>query len=570
MEEPSVFYWIPGFAGMTFPVTINSAVHKKSMAPFKAIFERRIWEREIFLILILLSLCYVLFFFRLGTPPLWDGDEGMHAATSKDMVLSGDWITPTLNGEKFYDKPVLYNWFVSLSFLVFGFNEFAARLPSALLGTGCVMIAYLLGRSMFGPMIGFLSGIVLATSGEHLVLSRVVVHDIALAFFITLALFFFYKGYKEERARKKYFLLFYGSAGFAVVAKGPVGMLLPALIIGLFLLVERRSGLLREVITPWGILLFLVIAAPWYVLIILKNREYGSYFFIEQNLMNFLSSEARHHGPFYYYFPVLAGGFFPWSGFLPLALFWGVRRRSENREAVTFLAIWFFVIFAFFSVASSKLDTYILPLFPAISCLVGLLWHDLLKVQTASLRRGFLLSFLLLFGLLFAAMLYLWFTPLTSLKLDYGLDMARLRYYGLPLLAAFVVPFGLFLKKCLRTSFLALAGVTVSSMLLAFWLIVPMMDPYRSTKGFALKLDRMLAPGEKIVFGRVLRDSALFYTNRKALLLTTRKELTGFLTSENRVFCVIRKSLIEDDERWRRMAYIIAEEGHKAIVSNRK
>src|SRR5512147_2680299 len=145
--------------------------------PDKAQWKGRIWEKEIFLILILLLLCLIVFFFHLGKNPLWDGDEGMHAATSKDMILSGDWITPTFNGEKFYDKPVLYNWFVSLSFSAFGFNEFAARLPSALLGTGCVIIVFLLGRSIGGPLAGFLSGIILATSGEHVILSRVVVHD---------------------------------------------------------------------------------------------------------------------------------------------------------------------------------------------------------------------------------------------------------------------------------------------------------------------------------------------------------------------------------------------------------
>ena len=528
------------------------------------------WRKEFLFVLILLSLCLLLFFFRLGTPPLWDGDEGMHAATSKDMVTSGDWITPTLNGEKFYDKPVLYNWFVSLSFLVFGFNEFAARLPSALLGTGCVLIVYLLGRGMFGPLAGLLSGVLLATTGEQMILSRVVVHDIALAFFITLSLFFFYTGYQRERNRRRYFLLFYASAGFSVLAKGPVGILLPLLIIGLFLLAKRRLELVKELANPWGIFIFFVVAAPWYVLILLRNREYGSYFFIQQNLMNFLSSEARHHGPFYFYFPVVMAGFFPWSCFLPLALIHALRKRSEDRDALLFLALWFLVIFAFFSAASSKLDTYVLPLMPASACMVGLLWRDLMKDPTRELRRGFLYSFILLFGILVIAVLYVWFTSFPSFKLDYGIDVTRLKDWGLPFLAAFVVPFGLFVKKHLKTSLLALAGINVCAFLLALIMIVPMADPYRSTKGFALKLDRMLAPGEKMVFVRVLRDSALFYTDRKALLITTRKDLTRFLESDRRVFCVMRKSLIDFDERWKQMAHIIDEEGHKAIVSNRK
>src|SRR5512135_3040285 len=108
-------------------------------------------KKAFFHLFLLLLLCFALFFFRLGARPLWDVDEGMHASTSKDMVLSGDWVTPTFNGQNFYDKPVLHNWFVAVSFLVFGFTESAARLPSAILGLGGVLLTYLLGRKMFGP-----------------------------------------------------------------------------------------------------------------------------------------------------------------------------------------------------------------------------------------------------------------------------------------------------------------------------------------------------------------------------------------------------------------------------------
>ena len=526
---------------------------------------------EIFFILVLLCLCSVLFFFHLGKNPLWDTDEGMHAATSKDMVLSGDWITPTLNGEKFYDKPVLYNWFVSVSFLIFGFTEFAARLPSALLGTGCVIVVYFLGRAMAGPWAGFLSGVILATSGEHVILSRAVVHDIALAFFVTLALYFFYKGFVKEGHRKRYLLLFYASSGFAVIAKGPLGALLPGLVITLFLIFRQRLRFLKEFLTPWGILLFLAIAAPWYVLIILRNSDYGSYFFIQQNLMNFLSSEARHSNPFYYYLPVLVGGFFPWSCFLPLAVFRIFRDRLIKRdEAAAFLLSWFLVIFLFFTVASSKLATYLLPAFPALSCLVGLLWRDLIEDRAPGLQRGVLYSFFVLVGVFAAAMIYLFLNPPQKFEPDYGLNLSEFKYEGLVFLAALAVPVGLWIRGKRKASFMALTAAIVCAFLFALMVVVPMLNPYRSTKRFALKLDRMLPPGEKLVFGRVLRDSTLFYTNRRAVLLTTRKELINFLGSDERVYCVIRRSLIEQDERLRQIAHIIDREGHKVIISNRR
>jgi 4-amino-4-deoxy-L-arabinose transferase-like glycosyltransferase len=179
-------------------------------------------------------LCIVLFFFRLGSHALWDRDEGLQASTSKDMILNSNWITPTYNGENFYDKPALFNWFVAISFLIFGFTEFAARLPAAIFGWGGVIVTYYLGRKMFNAKTGFLSAVILATSAEYIVLSRVVVHDISLTFFTTLALAFFYIGYQNENKRRLKFLLGYAALGLAALAKGPVGLLLPVMVIGCF------------------------------------------------------------------------------------------------------------------------------------------------------------------------------------------------------------------------------------------------------------------------------------------------------------------------------------------------
>jgi 4-amino-4-deoxy-L-arabinose transferase-like glycosyltransferase len=234
-------------------------------------------------------------------------------------------------------------------FLVFGFTEFAARLPSVILGTGCVMVVYLLGRTMFGPMVGFLSGVILATSGEHLILSRVVVHDIALAFFITLSLFFFYAGLKKGGGRKSYVLLFYASSGFAVLAKGPVGVLLPLLIIGLFLLLQKRLSFLKELWSLRGILIFFAIAAPWYVLISLRNRDYISYFIIHQNVMRFLSSKAIHQEPSitisrFYWVGFYPGPFScPWSSFVP---FEDYLKREMSESSFSSSGLW--LSFSFF------------------------------------------------------------------------------------------------------------------------------------------------------------------------------------------------------------------------------
>lgn len=528
-------------------------------------------KKELFFILILFLFCVPLFFFGLGGRPLWDTDEGMHAATSKDMVLSGDWVTPTFNGEKFYDKPILHTWFVALSFLIFGFTEFAARLPAALLGLGGVMITYLFGRRMFGSTVGFVSSVILATSLEYFLLSQTVIHDSSLAFFMLLALFSFYTGFKDERHRKRYFLLFYVSLGFSMLAKGPVGVVLPALIIGLFLVLKKRLSFLREMQIGWGLLIFLAVAAPWYILISLRNQDYGANFFIQNNVMRFLSPQARHHGPFYYYFPVLFGGFLPWSFLLPPAFLRAFRmplRKIEEDDL--FLLLWFFSIFIFFSLASSKLPTYILPLFPAVSLLAGALWKDLMEAPSPGLQKWVFYSFAVLVGAAVIALGYAGLHPPSGLKADYDLDVLRFKWYGLAVAVGLAVSFWFLLKRKWKAFFLSWVGVFVSLVLFTFLTVMPLVNPYRSTKGLAQKMNRMLYPGETFVSFLDLKESSLFYTDHQALLIRSPQELRNLMGQEKRVFCIMRKIHLLRDEQLQQMASIIDEEGDKVLISNGK
>ncbi len=314
------------------------------------------WSIEIYFVPLLLLLCGVLFFAFLGDRPLWDIDEGMHAVTSKEMVLTGDWVTPYFNGEKFYDKPPLFNWLVALSFLVFGFTEFAARLPAALLGTGCVLLTYFAGRRMFSPVVGFLGAAILASSVEFIIMSTVVVHDISLTFCVTLAMFLFFAGYKNRAHRRQYLLWGYAAIGMSVVAKGPIGLIMPMMVVGLFLISQRNLKFVKEMRVGWGLLIFLAVASPWYILMDIRNPDYTDYFLWQQNFGNFLSeAKSRHPEPFYYYIPVLLGGFWPWSFFLPAALISSFRSGlGKIRPEKVYLMIWLGCIFLFFSAAASS------------------------------------------------------------------------------------------------------------------------------------------------------------------------------------------------------------------------
>ncbi|HXY54652.1 MAG TPA: glycosyltransferase family 39 protein [Nitrospirota bacterium] len=523
-------------------------------------------------LVILCALCLVLFFFRLGVRPLWDVDEGMHAATSKDMVLTGDWVTPKMNGENFYDKTPLYNWFAAAAFLVLGFTEFAARLPAAALGLGTVLVTYLMGRRLFGPGAGLMGGVVLATSPEVIVLSRAVVHDISLAFFITLALFFFYASYSEEKNRRRNLFLFYGAAGFAVLAKGPIGILLPGMIIGLFLLVKGRINFLKEMSLGWGALIFLLVAAPWYVLISVRNPDYISYFILKQNLGNFLSKAQAHHPqPFYYYVPVFLGGMLPWSFFLPLACLRPLSKGlKQANDGVLFLVIWFLAIFLFFSAANSKLGTYILPAFPAAALLIGWIWHEMISSPTPGLRRSMAWSLAPLPILFLAGTLFIMLEQpvIQKMLLQYGITLYDLNGLWAVITGIFIVSFFLFVFRHYRTAFSALAVTFVIGILIVLVTYIPKIDPFRSTKGMAREMDTILPPGEKLVFYHTLRDSALFYTNRLATVLNSEQQLLDYLASDKRALCVIDEEQYDKFERVVHSSSVLHEEGDKLLISN--
>jgi 4-amino-4-deoxy-L-arabinose transferase-like glycosyltransferase len=528
-------------------------------------------KRSFLFILLLVFLCTPLFFLGLGTRPLWDTDEGMHAETSKEMVLSGDWITPTFNGERFYDKPILHSWFVALSFLIFGFTEFAARFPAALLGLGGVLLTYLLGKRMFGSTAGLVSGVILATSLEYFLLTQTVVHDSSLAFFMLLALFCFYTAYRDERHRGWYFGLFYTSLGLCVLSKGPLGLGLPGLIVGLFLLLRKRLGFLKEMRIGWGVVIFLAVAAPWYVLISLRNPGYAGYFFIQNNLMRFASSHARHHEPFYFYVPVLFGGLLPWSFLLPTAFVRSFRiSLGKIREDELFLLLWLFSVFGFFSLASSKLPTYLLPLFPAGALLLGALWKDLMERPTPGLQKWVFYSCAVFMGSAVLGLAYSGFHPPSGLKTDYDLDLLRFKWYGVAFMLGLAASFWLLLRRKWNTFFLSFVGLFVAMVLFSFLSALPLVNDYRSTKGLAEEMDRMLPSGEKFLSFRVLRQSSLFYTDHRGVLVKSSRELRSLMQSDRTVFCIMRKIYFDRDEQLKRMTSIAGEAGDKILISNRK
>jgi 4-amino-4-deoxy-L-arabinose transferase-like glycosyltransferase len=520
-------------------------------------------------VLALVALCLALFFFKLGARPLWNQDEGMHAATSKDMVLSGDWITPTLNGEPFFDKPALHNWFVALAFTAIGFTELAARLPNALLGLATVLVTYWLGRRLYGPRAGLLGAVVLATAAQFFVLSRTVMHDMSLTFFVTLGLALWFLGYELEGQRRRFLLLSYAAFGFAALAKGPLGVLVPGAIVLLFLALRKDLPFIGRMSLGRGLLIGLAIAVPWYLAISLRNPGYAHHFFVELNFGSFLSQRSHHPEPITYYLTTLIVGFIPWSVFLPVALVRSWRRRIEDAHGGTlYLLLWTGFFFVFFSLATSKLPTYILPLFPPLAILLGRLWDEVITSAAPSLRRAILWSFAP-FLLLPAAAVYRIVThrqPLAELAARQGLTVTVAALPIVALLVCLGLAFVLLWRGRPRVAFAGIALAFVTFIGLFMLLIVPAMNPHRSSREMAHTVDRLLPAGEPIVcYGR-MRDSALFYTDRLIRVIHSPGELRGLLEADWPSYCIIKS------EQYGKLGFehpVVTEIGDDVLVSNR-
>lgn len=334
---------------------------------------------------LLLALCALLFFLGLGALGLTDRDEGSNAEAAREMVASGDWITPTLNGAPRFAKPILIYWLISGSYLAFGVSEFTARLPSALFGTLLILMQYAFATRIFGPTVGLRAALMLLLNFEVLAIGRMVLTDMVLMFFTTLSIFSFFLAMQGEGRTKHWYWGFYIGMGLATLTKGPVGVLVPLLAVIPYLLLTRRwREVARECRLLPGTAVFLLVAAPWYATMFLLHGAGYAASARGDTLTRFSSVIGGHGGTILFYIPILFLGFFPWSGFLPAALVQALHERDEDpQRAVQFLgAVWVLGVFIFFTLSSTRLPHYIAPLFPAAALLVAASWDRSLSAQS--------------------------------------------------------------------------------------------------------------------------------------------------------------------------------------------
>jgi 4-amino-4-deoxy-L-arabinose transferase-like glycosyltransferase len=325
--------------------------------------------------LALLAVFAVAWFCNLGYRHLVKPDEGRYAEIPREMVASGDWLTPRLNGFKYFEKPALQYWTTAAAFTAFGQNEWAARLWPGLTGFLGVLLVFFAGRRLFGPPAALYGAAVAASSAIYVFIGHGLTLDMATAFFLSACVFATAVAQRDgtdERERRRWMLAAWAAAALAVLSKGLIGVVLPAGAMALYVLVERDWRRIGRLHIVSGGLLFLAIAAPWFIAVSVANPEFFRFFFIQEHFERFLTKEHGRYQPVWYFVPVLLAGILPWIVSLFPALWQAWKRTpAANFQPQRFLLAWCVVVFAFFSLSDSKLGSYILPMFPALALLIG-------------------------------------------------------------------------------------------------------------------------------------------------------------------------------------------------------
>jgi len=488
------------------------------------------WQRTSGHVTLIFLMSLPLLFWQLGSYALLDPDEGRYAEIPREILASGNWVTPTLNFVSYFEKPPLLYWMSAISFWLFGLNEWAARLTPALSAFLGLYVAYALGRRMWGARGGLLSALILGTSLLWTVLGREAIIDTLLSTLVFATLAFWWLGHTQaeisnQRSWEKYFydIGFWVSLGLAFLAKGPVVVVLAGGGIFLYLLICKQWRTLKSMGWWWGVPLCALIVAPWFILVAMRNPSYNHFFWYGQNFARFMGiGQNREHVKGLFYFiemwPVV---FFPWTCFVASAIFGWKKLKiwppnTLRRRAVIFLLANGFFITLFFSTSTSKLITYILPALPVMAVLMGGYLDTLIRRNKAELFPragvwilGILIAIAIVGGATFGAE-----------ELVHTEAVSRYLIIA-PCLALLIWLAGLIWSARLKSVW-KMALVTIGGFTL-LWLgalqIIIAVAPNHSPKVLLQYIEPGLKQGGKIVLYDDLTQSVGFYTRSRVRII---------------------------------------------------
>jgi len=517
---------------------------------------RSTWTRDILVLTLMVGLWLCGF---LGCRPLANPDEGRYTEIPREMAASGDFVTPRLNGVKYFEKPPLLYWLSAITFKAFGVNQFTARIWNGLFAVLGVLMTYVAARVLYGRPAGIWSAVVLATSLLYYGLTYIVLLDMAVAVEMAGALFAFMLAVREPAGRKRigYFIAFYIFMALATLTKGLIGFMLPGAVAFLWLLLMNRWKSLWPFYPILGIIVFLGIAAPWHVLAALanpsadgtvwpgyarglelhklnQNTGWTWFYFVNEHFLRFTTKEHGRYEPWWFFFPVLIGGLFPWMVFgwqaVKSAVAGGWKARREHAEA-WFLVIWIVFIVLFFSKSQSKLIPYILPVFPAVAVLVGNYLAE--AFSSDALKRGRAGAWVFVgFLTLLAIAVIVMPPPKNQPDFEAHLPVLKPLLAGVLLLGAGVTSYQIRRNQAplVRAS---IAGSTVL-FLLTLTYVAQELD-HSSSKDFATILEPRIKPEDRLYTVGIYPQDLPVYLNRMVSVVEYQGELQFGIDAEPEV-----------------------------------
>jgi 4-amino-4-deoxy-L-arabinose transferase-like glycosyltransferase len=449
-------------------------------------------------------------------------DEGRYAEMAREMFASGDWVTTRLNGIKYFEKPPLQTWMNALSFELFGLGDWQARLWTGLCGLLGVGLTGYAGTRVFGRRVGFYAALVLGSSFYWVACSQINSLDMSLSGMMTIALCALIVAQRDDATpseQRNWMLVCWAGMALSVLAKGLIGLVLPGGVLVFYTLFARDWKIWTRLHLVKGLLLFCLIAVPWFVLVAQKNPEQPHFFFIHEHFDRFLKTEHKREAAWYVFFVLLAIGSVPWIGVLVQSLVLGAKRSSEPTrfKPRLMLLVWTGFIILFFTKSNSKLPGYIVPVFPAVALLIA----HYLDVGT---RRGRMLTCALT-ALLGAALLG--FVPfMLRLAKHPGEDVLYAAYQPWALAAGLVLLIGGALamlyarqmQRDLTVLVLAIAGFAGTELLLCGF--EPIAQVRAGTRLLpAMKAAGALDPATRVYSVGIYEQSLTFYLGRTVTLV---------------------------------------------------
>jgi 4-amino-4-deoxy-L-arabinose transferase-like glycosyltransferase len=486
----------------------------------------------------LLSLAALLFLPLLGARDLWAPVEPRYGEIVRSMFAKGEWVVPTVNGDLYTDKPILYFWLALIaSKIAGGVSEWTVRLPAALAGIGFVLVTYFAGRDFFSPRVGLIAAAVLGTSMRVIWEARWAHVDMVFGFCFVLTLYFgarslLGKGGKHE------ILWAYVFMGLAVLGKGLIGIVLPALLLAAFAIVRRDRRIILDAKLQLGIPIFLLVVAPWVYLVnsATDGRWLADFIYIHH--VQRYTEGVGHRQPFYYYLTSLPTDFLPWTVFAIPAMFaYFPYRQLIQRPIPVFFLLWFVVVFVFFSISDTKRDLYLLPLLPTLALLVGNYIEDLTesRIAESALYRWLSQSF---FGAV----------AIIGLALPVVAWIVRRETLWISMPAALVLAIGgivavIFIRKrrpvkAITAVALLMASVTVCG---SIW-ILPDVNQFKSRRPFSVEINKIVPAAAPLYIYADTMNDFNFYTEREVIsVLSSPGELKKVREQPTAGFLLIKE-----------------------------